>query len=99
VIDTGGSPRRRSTLMTSKRSTGQNSEDPSRFSISQRNASRRMRAALAGVTDSAGVPNMIDERVLTSQKMSVEPSRATMSSSPSAQSQLRLRISRPASLS
>ena len=58
-------------------------------------ASRRTPGQLAGVTASAGCPNAVDRRVLTSTTTSSSPSSATRSSSPSRARQLRSSTSHP----
>ncbi len=88
----GSASGRRTTVTTSKR----RSRQPMPCAASQRRPSRRIRADFAAVTASAGSPKPVPERVFTSQKTSVSPSSATMSSSPSAHRQLRSTIRSPA---
>src|SRR5690606_129089 len=90
-----GRPRRRRTATTSMRTSAACAS----CSLSQRAARRRSRSSLAGCTASAGWPNRLPLRGLTSTKALAAPSRATMSISPSRHRQLRSRITHPSASS
>jgi hypothetical protein len=62
------------------------------FAESQIAARWRSRRAFVNTTASAGEPKPTPRRVLTSQKTSVSPCQAMMSTSPAAQRQLRASI-------
>ena len=93
---TSAGPARRAPARRRRRTAGPGA--CSSCAASQRWASVRSRRCLAAVTASTGWPKPTPRRVFTSQKTSASPSRATMSSSPSRQRQLRSSTRRPASV-